>query len=268
MTLETTSEHGSDTVRQITSGFVAILGRPNVGKSTLINHLVGEKIAITTPKPQTTRDRIIGVYHGDDMQIAFVDTPGYHDAKKKQLNRYMVTEALTAISDVDAVVVMVDAISKRDELKLKYGAISLIKRATEMKKPVVIALNKVDALKDKPQLLPMIENFAALEGVVAVVPLSAVNGVGVDALLSELAKLLPQGPAFYPDSMVTDRPEKWQAAELIRETCMMQFGQEVPYSMAVHVERFSEKKSGIYIDAFLYVERDSQKAIVLGKRVP
>ena len=251
-------------VKQIHSGFVAILGRPNVGKSTLMNYLVGKKIAITSPKPQTTRDRIVGVHHGEDLQIAFLDTPGYHQAIKK-LNKYMNSAAISALGDVDTVVVLIDATSKKPESG-RYGAHALIAKAFEMEKPVIVCLNKVDIQRQKTKLLPLMEEYSALEGVRTVIPISSVTGDGIDSLLTEIKATLPMGPAYYPDDMHTDRPEQWIAAELIRETCMMELGQEVPYSIAVQVERLSRKPSGVYIDAFIYIERDSQKSIILGKR--
>ncbi|MBU1238822.1 GTPase Era [Myxococcota bacterium] len=265
MDQENGTPHESEIIKQVHSGFVAILGRPNVGKSTLINYLVGGKIAITSPKPQTTRDRIVGVYHGEDLQIAFLDTPGYHDARKK-LNKYMVSAAVSALDEVDTAVILVDATSKTDETKARYGAVSLIKRAHDQNKPVIVVLNKIDRMKFKPELLPLMETFGAMEGVSAVIPVSSVTGDGVDILLEELKKHLSLGPAYYPDDMKTDRSSEWIAGELIRETCMMLLAQELPYSLAIHVERVSFKESGVYVDAFIYIERDSQKPIVLGKR--
>jgi GTPase len=251
--------------KQIHSGFVGIVGRPNVGKSTLINYLTGNKVAITAPKPQTTRENIIGVHHGEDLQIVFVDTPGYHVAKKR-LNKYMVKSAVTAISDVDLVLILVDATARKDEFKTRHGALDLVKRANQLGKPIIIALNKVDSTKPKSILLPMLEKWNDVEGIKSVIPISARTGDGVDILLEEIKPFLTLGPAYYPDDMITDRPNEWIASELIRENMIMLLSQELPYAIAVVVERFKQKDAGLFIEAFIYVERSSQKAIILGKR--
>ena len=242
------------------SGRVAILGRPNVGKSTLLNRILGEKLAIVTPKPQTTRDRIAGVFNGPRGQIVFIDTPGVHGARK-ELNRFMVQEALGVIPDVDAALLVVDATMDRPG----DAEQAILRGLAEARRPTVLAINKVDTVKQKDLLLPLLERWQAETKLEALVPISARRGTNVDRLVNELWPLLPAGePLFGPD-MLTDRTERFLAAELIREQLFLALRQEVPYAVAVVIEAWEERAADVVISADIVVERDSQRAIVLGK---
>jgi GTP-binding protein Era len=251
----------------VRAGRVAILGRPNVGKSTLLNRIVGEKLAIVTPKPQTTCNRIAGVYNDAERgQIVFVDTPGVHGAKK-ELNRFMVGEALGLIPDIDAALLVVDAATavpevwRADDIEAR-----ILKALAEARRPVVLALNKVDTVKDKGGLLPILESWAKRSDLRAIVPLSAKRGTNVDRLVGELWELLPEGPPLYDPEQLTDRTERFLAAELIREQLFTSLRQEVPYAVAVVIDEWNERAGGdVVIAASIVVERDNQKAIVLGK---
>jgi len=248
------------TTSATSSGTVAILGRPNVGKSTLLNRIVGEKLAIVTPKPQTTRNRIAGVYNHERGQIVFIDTPGVHGARK-QLNRFMVQEALGVIPDVDAALLLVEAGSNspgdaEDEILHALAA---------ARRPVVLGINKVDSMGDRSALLPALERWGQRPELRALVPISAKRGTNVDRLVGELWALLPEGPPLYGPDMLTDRTERFLAAELIREQLFLSLRQEVPYAVAVVIDSWQERASDVVIGASIVVERDSQRAIVLGK---
>jgi GTP-binding protein Era len=244
------------------AGTVAILGRPNVGKSTLLNRIVGEKLAIVTPKPQTTRNRIAGVYNSEARgQIVFVDTPGVHGARGG-LNRFMVDEALAVIPDVEAALLVVDAATQRPG----EPEDALLRGLAEARCPVVLAINKVDTVKSKPALLPLLETWAKRPELRAVVPISAKRGTNVDRLVNELWPLLPEGPPLYGPDMLTDRTERFLVAELIREQLFLALRQEVPYALAVVIENWEERPQGdVVISATIIVERESQRAIVLGR---
>ncbi|HEY2902984.1 MAG TPA: GTPase Era [Polyangia bacterium] len=243
------------------AGTVAIMGRPNVGKSTLLNRIVGEKLAIVSPKPQTTRNRIVGVWNGDAGQIVFVDTPGVH-AGKKGLNRFMVGEALGTIREVDAVLLLVDIFEEGPgdaERKILSELRAGDKRA-------VLAINKVDKAKDKSTLLPLLTAWQTVFPFAALVPVCALKGTNVDRLVAELCKLMPAGPALYGPEMLTDRTERFLAAELVREQLFLKLRQELPYAVAIRIDRWEERERGdVVISATILVERDSQKAIVVGK---
>ena len=248
------------------AGRVAILGRPNVGKSTLLNRIVGEKLAIVTPKPQTTRNRITGVYNGDRGQIVFVDTPGVHGAKK-ELNRFMVGEALGLIPDIDAALLLVDATDGAPAV-WRAGDVEerILAGLAEARRPVVLGLNKVDTVKDKAALLPVLEGWGKRPDLRAIVPLSAKKGTNVDRLVGELWDLLPEGPPLFDPDQLTDRTERFLAAELIREQLFVSLRQEVPYAVAVVIDEWQERAGGdVVISASIVVERDTQRAIVLGK---
>jgi len=241
------------------SGFVAIIGRPNVGKSTLLNQIVGQKIAITSPKPQTTRNRILGIYNLENAQVLFVDTPGIHKAHSP-LNRYMVDQARSACLDVDVVLWLVEADRPVD-------TDPMIPRLLEQsKRPVLLVINKIDTIP-KEGLLPLIDAYKEICPFASIVPISALKGEGVDALMGEIPQLLPEGPQYYPEDQLTDVPERFIVAEMIREQIIKLTKDEVPYGVAVLVERFQENpaRNMVGIDAVIHVERDSQKGILVGK---
>jgi GTP-binding protein Era len=243
------------------AGTVAILGRPNVGKSTLLNSIVGEKLAIVTPKPQTTRNRIVGVWNGPAGQIVFVDTPGVHGAKKG-LNKFMVREAIASIEDVDAAVLVVEV----GEPRAGGPETELLRELAAARRPVVLAVNKVDKVKAKGDLLPMLAAWEKAGDFRAIVPMSARKGTNVDPLVAELCKLLPEGPPLYGPDMLTDRTERFLAAELVREQLFLHLVEEVPYAVAVAIESWTEREGGdVVIEASIVVERDGQKGIVVGK---
>ena len=242
------------------SGFVTIAGPPNAGKSTLLNRLLGEKISITSKKPQTTRNRILGVLHRPDAQLIFYDTPGVFEAKDK-LNIRIVDEALSAVGDADLILVVVDAATS-DPNAERF----LVKRMQRQTRPVILALNKIDRV-DKSILLKLIEKWSGLHSFEAVVPISAKNGTQVEDLIEAMEAVLPQGPPYFPEDTLTDVPERFIVAELIREQVFRLTGEEIPYATAVTVESFKEEKNGrlIKIDANIHIERDSQKGIIIGK---
>lgn len=243
------------------SGFVAIVGAPNTGKSTLLNRMLGEKISITSKKPQTTRNRILGVVHNPGSQMVFLDTPGIHRAIGP-LNVRIVDEALSAMADADLVLLMVDA----DHPETESEQI-LLKKLASMTVPVILALNKID-LVPKEALLVLIDQWSQAHAFKALVPISAAKGTQVDQLLKEMENRLPPGPPFFPEDTLTDLPQRFIVAEIIREKVFRLTGQEIPYATAVTVESFKEKKQGqlIHIDATIHIERDSQKGIIIGKQ--
>jgi GTP-binding protein Era len=239
-------------------GFVALSGLTNAGKSTLLNVILGQEIALVTPKPQTTRNRIVGVLTRPGAQLVFVDTPGIHRGRR-ELDRRMARGAQQAVEEADVVVRVVDA-SKVTPERLK-GRIDL--RPTG--KPTVVVLNKVDLVHPKQLLLPLLETCGQIEGVEAVVPLSALRHKGIEALIEEVARLLPEGPALYPEDMVTDRPERFIAAELIRGAVLRLTHQEVPHASAANISVWYESPKGVHLEARIVIERPSQRAILLGK---
>jgi GTP-binding protein Era len=253
------------------AGTIAILGRPNVGKSTLLNRIVGEKLAIVTPKPQTTRNRITGVYNADRGQIVFVDTPGVHGAKKG-LNRFMVDEAMGVIPDVDAALLVIDVDVASNVGSGRGGASgpeqAILHELVEARRPVALAVNKVDTLKAKSLLLPLLERWGQNESVRAIVPVSATKGTNIDRLIGELWGLLPAGPPLYGPEMLTDRSERFLAGELIREQLFLELRQEIPYAVAVVIEEWEERadKGDVVISATIVVEREGQRAIILGHK--
>jgi GTP-binding protein Era len=257
------------------SGFVAIIGRPNVGKSTLLNRFVGERLAIVSPKPQTTRNRILGVVTRPEVQLAFLDTPGIHQAKG-ELNRFMVDVALQAIDEVDVVLMLVEAVTGgQGQVEIGEGNRFILERLKGAKKPVVLGLNKIDAI-EKPKLLPLIDAYQKAFPFAEIVPVAGMTGEGTDQLLKLLTRFVPEGPALFPEDVITDQAERVIVAEFIREKILRFCRQEIPYSTAVQVEEFDESDRGeggtagklkglIRISAMIFVERDSQKAIVIGK---
>lgn len=250
------------------SGLVGIIGRPNVGKSTLLNCFLGQKLAIVTPKPQTTRHKIMGIATYPDCQIMFLDTPGIHEGRNS-LNRVMVEAAFSTLNESDAILYLIDAseVTGRRSI-VSTGNAAILERLRQSPLPVILVLNKVDLVK-KSQLLPAMEVFNAQHTFAAIVPISALNGDGVDGLLSEVKKLLPEGQKFFPDGELTDRSLRFIAAEFIREKALIETREEVPYSIAVTIDSIEERESGkplLYILARIHVERKSQKGIIIGKQ--
>ena len=241
------------------SGYAVLAGRPNVGKSTLLNRLLGQKVAITSHKPQTTRHRIIGIRSEDDGQIVFVDTPGIHDRGDKAMNFYLNRTAHSALQDVDIVLFVVQAMAwtEEDERVLKA-----IKKAGI---PTIAAVNKVDLVSRKEELLPFMQDLAARHEFVEMVPVSAHDGDTVEALAETVMKRLPAGEAIFPDDQISDRSERFFAAELLREQLIRRYHQELPYAVTVEIERFEEQDGRYNIGAIIWVERDSQRVILLGK---
>jgi len=243
------------------SGFVAMAGAPNAGKSTLLNHLLGQKISITSKKPQTTRNRILGVLHEPGLQIVFFDTPGVFPAKN-QLNIRMVDAALSAWGDADLILALVDAASPMPEAER-----FLVKSLGKQSRPVILALNKID-LVEKSGLLASIDQWSRTHGFEAVIPISAKQGTQVKELVEAMAAVLPCGPPYFPPDTVTDVSERFIAAEMIREQVFRLTGEEIPYATAVTVDTFTEKNNGrlVKIEATIHLERNSQKGIVIGRQ--
>ncbi len=240
-------------------GMVAIVGRPNVGKSTLLNHLVGQKLCITSRKPQTTRHLILGVKTVPGAQIIFVDTPGIHQGGKSIMNRRMNRAATSALHDVDAVLWVVDrAIWTQEDQQV-------MDRLQEIDLPVVLVINKIDEMKDKEKLLPLIDEYAQKRKFLSIVPVSALHGTGLGMLDEVLLKLLPASDFIYPEDQVTDKSERFFAAEIIREKIIRQLGEELPYQTAVEIEQFADEGHLLRISALILVEKDGQKKIVIGE---
>jgi GTP-binding protein Era len=243
------------------SGFIALIGRPNVGKSTLLNALVGEKIAIVSPKPQTTRSRITGIKTTEAAQLIFVDTPGLA-RPRTALNRHMIQVAREAFQSVDLILLITEA-SASDQLASDDFILQQIEGA---KPPTFLVINKIDLI-DNRQLLPLIAAYQQRFPFTEYVPISALKGVNLDELLRTIVKYLPEGPRYFPSDQLTDQPERFLIAELIREQIFTQTEQEVPYQTAVMVEQLEDTDSGVLrVDATIYVERDSQKGIIIGKK--
>jgi len=251
--------------KPVKSGMVAIVGPPNAGKSTLMNHLLGQKISIVTPKPQTTRNRILGVVNNDEYQIVLLDTPGLHKSRVP-LNREMVRIALESLAEVDVVLFLVDISLPVPKKLQEQQEKELAELMQKVRCPAIMVLNKVDLL-DKERLLPMIGAYSTLYPFAAVVPISALSGDGTDRLVAEILALLPMGPRYFPEDIPTDATERFLVAEIVREKVFLQTGQEIPYSCAVTIDSFKEEteKQLVTIHATIVVERDSQKGIVIGK---
>lgn len=240
-------------------GYVAIVGRPNVGKSTLLNHILGQKLAITSRKPQTTRHNMLGIKTLDDAQTIYVDTPGIHKNDSKAINRYMNRSAKAMIDDVDILVFVVEKMqwTAEDELVLES-----LKQA---RVPVILVVNKIDQIDEKQQLLPYLDTLNKKMDFKHVVPLSALQNNNIEALEASIAELLPESVHFFPEDQITDRTERFIVAEIVREKIMRQLGHELPYQIAVEIEAFQETDKLIEISALILVERDGQKNIVIGK---
>jgi len=241
------------------AGFVAIIGRPNAGKSTLLNRYVGQKVAIVTSKPQTTRNRIQGIVTRPVGQIVFIDTPGLHEAHTV-LNRQMMREVAAAMEGIDVLLMMVDA-----SRTLPHADTMLLERAERFKDKAILALNKTDRVP-KPKLLPLLDVFSKAFPFAALVPISALKGDGCDALVEEILKNLPEGQPYFPEDQITDQPERFLAGELIREKAIQLTYHEVPHALAVIIDKYEEGPTLLKIHATLHVERDSQKKILIGHK--
>ena len=243
------------------SGFIAIIGPPNSGKSTLLNQLLGKKITITSAKPQTTRNRITGIYHGDDHQMVFIDTPGIHQTRSP-LHKSMVSSAKASLNEVDIILLVAEPMDVTHDSEM----LKLFDLLGRSDKPVLLALNKIDLVK-KENLLPLIESYSTLHPFDAIVPISALYRDGLDALREELKKRLSPGPQFFPPDMISDRSEDFLIAEIIREAIYHETRQELPYSSVVVVEALDEdpERNLLKAIAVIYVEKQSQKGIIIGK---
>ena len=241
------------------AGYAVLVGRPNVGKSTLLNRLLGQKLAITSHKPQTTRHRIVGILSRPDGQVVFVDTPGIHERGGKAMNQYLNRTAQSALLDVDLAIFVVQGLvwTAEDERVL-----DAIRRAGV---PAVAAVNKVDLAKPKQALLPYLEQLSARHDFADIVPLSARNGDNADALLASVLRRMPESEPIYPEDQITDRSERFFAAELLREQLIRRYHRELPYAITVEIERFEEVDGRYDIGAVIWVERENQRAILLGK---
>ncbi len=244
------------------SGFVTILGRPNVGKSTLVNKLAGEKIAIMSDKPQTTRNAIKCILTGKDYQIIFIDTPGIHKPKHK-LGQYMVKSATGTIGEVDAVLFVVEAGDK----EIGAGDKFILEQLKNSRIPVILVINKIDTVK-KEEILPIINRFKDVFGFYSVIPVSALQGDGIDIVIEEIKGILTEGPKFFPEEMITDQPERVIVAEIIREKALHLLEEEVPHGVAVEVTSMKERdgRDMMDIQAVIYCEKDSHKPIIIGKK--
>ena len=245
-------------------GYVAIVGRPNVGKSTLLNHILGQKLSITSRRPQTTRHQVLGIKTEGDTQTIYVDTPGMHKIQKKAINRYMNRAATSALTGVDVVVFVVDQLKWTEEDQL------VLDKLAHAPCPVILVINKVDRIQEKEALMPYLAELAEKADFKAIMPISAQHGHNLDKLESMIEEMMPQSMHFFPEDQITDRSSRFLAAELVREKIMRQLGDELPYEMAVEIEEFKHemrpKGPLLTISALILVERSSQKAIVIGDK--
>ena len=249
------NESGAATYR---CGFAAIVGRPNVGKSTLLNALLGQKISIVTPKPQTTRHRILGILTRPSAQIVFVDTPGLHASARRAMNRHMNRAALASLQDADVNLFVVEALRWTEEDRHVLEALS------KQGRPTILIANKVDKVSPKERLLPIIEELSKHAQFEEVVPVSALKGTQVERLPDLIARYLPESPPHFPEDQITDRTQAFQAAEIVREKLTLRLRQELPYGLTVGIEQFKEEDGRLLINAVIWVERTGQKAIVIG----
>ena len=240
------------------SGYVSIVGKTNAGKSTLLNNILGQKIAITSRKPQTTRHRFLGIRTDNENQIIFVDTPGFHSGQKRALNRYMNKVASNAMRGVDIVLYVLDKLNwSEDDL----SRVQSISKETS----IILIINKVDKLEDKGSLLPFIDNLSKDNLFSHIVPISALKDIGVENLVRLIHEQLPEGGHLYPEDQVTDISEQFLASEIVRENCINRLGDELPYRITVSIERFNQLKGIIHIDSVIYVEKQSQKGMLIGQ---
>jgi GTP-binding protein Era len=241
-------------------GFVAIIGRPNVGKSTLLNHILGQKISITSRKPQTTRHQILGVKTSATSQVIYVDTPGIHNRRSTAINRYMNRAASSVLNDVDLVLFVVQAMQWTEEDEI------VLQRLQDVKAPVLLVVNKIDKVDDKNDLLPYIEKLTAMRQFDSVVPLSALHAENITRLEAEVFERLPENAPFFPDDQITDRNMRFLSAEIIREKLIRELGQELPYTTTVEIDRYEEGEAITRIFATIFVETRGQKAIIIGRK--
>lgn len=243
------------------SGFVSLVGRPNVGKSTLMNRLVGEKIAIISPKPQTTRNKIQSILTKEDMQVIFIDTPGIHKSRHK-LGDYMVRSAETTLNEVDLVLMLVEPTQK-----VPAGDTLVLERLAKVKTPVVLVINKMDTV-EKASLLTVMDTYRGLYPFEEIVPVSALKDQNIEELFSVIRKYLPEGPQYFPGDMITDQPERQLVSELIREKALQLLAEEVPHGIAVEVTAMKPREDGNLVDveATIYCEKESHKGIIIGKK--
>jgi GTP-binding protein Era len=239
-------------------GFIAIVGRPNVGKSTLLNHLLEQKISITSRKPQTTRHRITGIKTEGDVQFVYVDTPGLHKDQKRALNRAMNATVAEVLKDVDVVLFVVERLVFNDEDEMVLQAME------KLKIPVLLLINKCDQIENRERLLPHIQRIAAKRNFAEVIPIAVLTGHNLDTVQSCVAKYLPQGPFMFPEDQITDRSSKFLAAELIREKITRQLGDELPYDVNVEIEKFVVEGQVIHIHGLILVDKPGQKQIIIG----
>lgn len=241
-------------------GYVAIIGRPNVGKSTLLNHILGMKLSITSRKPQTTRHQILGVKTVGDVQTIYVDTPGMHQRRGSAINKYMNRAATSVLSDVDVLLFVVQALAWTEEDD------AVLQRLESVSAPVILVVNKIDQLEDKEALLPFIKEQASRFKYQEVIPVAAVKGENISQLESAVARLLPEGAPFFPEDQVTDRSTRFLASEIIREKLVRELGQELPYTTTVSIDKYDEDTNIVRIHATIFVESNGQKAIIIGNK--
>jgi len=241
-------------------GFVAIVGRPNVGKSTLLNHILGQKLSITSRKPQTTRHQVLGIKTEGPVQAIYVDTPGMHEEEPRAINRCMNKAATSALKDVDVAVFVVDqmAWTTADEMVLE--------KLSSLKCPVILAVNKVDRIENREALLPHLDMLSRKREFAEIIPLSALKGMNLEPLEAAVSRFLPESVHFYPDDQITDRSERFMASEMVREKITRQLGAELPYSVAVEIEEFRKDGKTLHISALILVEREGQKKIIIGDK--
>lgn len=241
-------------------GYVAIVGRPNVGKSTLLNHILGQKISITSRKPQTTRHQVLGIKTENNSQIIFVDTPGLHMNAEKAINRYMNRAASAAIRDVDLVIFVIDRTAWTEE------DASVLQQIQQSGLPTVLAVNKIDLLTEKAELLPHLQMLATKSDFTAILPVSALQRHNIEALEEQILEHLPESDYFFPEDQITDRSQRFLAAEIVREKIMRQLGDELPYAITVEIEDFAQEGDVLHISAVIFVERKGQKMILIGDK--
>jgi len=257
---EQTGEEDEMHSGEMKCGFVAIVGRPNVGKSTLLNHILGQKLSITSRKPQTTRHQILGIKTEDDVQVVYVDTPGLHLKEVKAINRYMNKAATDALKGVDVVIFVVDRQKWTDDDEL------VLKKIKRARCPVILAVNKIDRIKEKEVLLPYLSDMSQKMDFAHIMPISAEKGHNVEQLEKVVASLVPESFHHYPEDQITDRSQRFLAAELVREKIMRQLGEELPYAVTVEIEEFKQEAKILRISAKILVERDGQKKIIIGDK--